>query len=147
MKLTAGIKINASTEEVWNVISSPAALALWQDGYQSTVMIHGDPGAESSQANHAFEEKGKKVQVSEKVVSLTPMSERTSELEYPVMTQHVKATLQGEYPVNLTFDVQVTMKAFSLKLFSRWLRKSFQEKLQADLERLKQAVEPAEPAH
>ena len=145
MKLSAGTVINASSQDVWNIISSPAALALWQNGYQSTVMTRGEPGEINSLAKHLFEDKGKKVPVIEKLISSSPTSERVSELDYPVMTQIVRVSLAGEYPVHLSFDVQVKMKAFSLKLLSTWLRKSFQSKLEGDLERLKLAVEPAQP--
>ena len=72
MKLSAGTVINASSQDVWNIISSPAALALWQNGYQSTVMTRGEPGEINSLAKHLFEDKGKKVPVIEKLISSSP---------------------------------------------------------------------------
>ena len=144
MKLSAQATIAASRQDVWKAISSPAAMALWQNGYQSTVMVKGEPGALYSVANHIFEEKGKKVNVSEHISSLSPPSERISELEYPVMKQKVHVSLKGDNPVSVSIEIHATMKAFSLKIFSAWLHKSFQEKLDSDLKQLISVVEPTD---
>lgn len=106
-------------------------------------MKQGNPGETNSIAQHVFKDKGKTVKVEEKILSLTEEKEKRSSLSYPVMNQQVTYILSGTAPITLECIIEFEMKAFSLRLMWPWLKKSFQSKLEGDLQRLQQRLESA----
>ena len=145
MKIQASVQIQSSPDKVWSMLSEPAMMVLWQSGYESTVITKGEPGEVGSVAHHVFKEKGKTVEVDEEILSSTYGSARSTRLTYPVMNQEVHYEIKGNDPTTLNCSIQFDMKAFSLRIMWPWLKKSFQEKLNSDLDRLKQQLEGQVP--
>ena len=142
MKLISSIQIEASPQKVWEIMNDPRLFSQWQKGYESTVQLKGEPGREGAKAQHVFLENGKKFTFEETVETSSPPAHITVTLDHPVMTYRIKTQLEeSNAGTRVLIENLATMKAFSFKVLSPFLRKSFQKRQDEDLTRLKSLVE------
>ncbi|MEJ2006053.1 MAG: SRPBCC family protein [Cyclobacteriaceae bacterium] len=147
MKLISSVEINKNRQSVWNLLNDPSLFPQWQKGYESTVQLSGSPGEEGARAQHVFNESGKKFTFTEEVLESQEPEKILVTLDSDVMTYRIETTLEelGEQ-TRVTMTAQTTMKAFSFKILSPFLSKSFQKRQDEDLRRFKELAESEERA-
>jgi len=142
MKLISSINISQPRDVVWEIMNDPKLFSQWQKGYESTVILDGVPGQKGARARHIYMENGKKFRFSEEVLESTPPSNIIVTLDSDVMKYHIHTELnETDNGTIVSMKNDATMKAFSFRVLSPFLRKSFQKRQDEDLQRLKKLVE------
>ncbi len=127
---------------VWDLMNDPRLFPMWQKGYESTVQIKGSPGEEGAQAQHIYKENGKEFTFTENVLESEPPGRIRITLESDVMSYETETVLnETDSSTQITMSSNAIMKAFSFRVLSPLLRKSFQKRQDEDLLRLKQLAE------
>ena len=142
MNLISSIVVNRPRNMVWDLMNDARLFPLWQKGYESTVQIKGSPGEEGAQAQHVYKENGKEFMFTEEVLESMPPSRIKVLLESNVMSYEVETELkESSGGTEITMTNHAVMKAFSFRILSPLLRKSFQKRQDEDLVRLKKLAE------
>ena len=145
MVLTSEIYIDKPADEVWEIMTDRSLFIKWQQGYESTVQISGQPGEAGSKSSHVYIDKNKKFTYQEELISVEPNKRIEQFRENPVLSSKIITSLQEkDTGTLLKMSSQVNFKAFSLKLFTPFLKNSFLIRQNDDLNRLKILVESAE---
>lgn len=136
------VTVNAPIEKVWGIFMNPDSLKHWLPGFVSIKHLDGTIGQKGSTSKMKFIERGKEMEVIEKVLFVNPMQQYSFEMTHEtfnVLTD-VRFISIGEV-TEIIQAVQLSPKGIFMKLLMPLMRGEMKKKMANDLKKLKEFIE------
>ena len=142
MKFSSEIEINRSVKDVFRFAVSHKNLSRWVDGFQAFKSVKGRNRNKGSKATHIYKDAAGILEVHEEVLDIIPEKSFKTSLSHKNMDTvlELKFLNYGGRTKVIT-DTNVKLKPAIFNLFSFLMKGQMKKQQQADLRRLKNAVE------
>ncbi len=144
MLATSRVVINRPVKTVWEFFDDPDNLPKWLTGFKRFEHVSGTPGEPGAKSKHYYEINGRSIEMLEEITVRKECEEFSGIISNQWMTSITKNTFRdlGDGRTEVTSTVTSEFKSFFLKLFGPlMMKKGFQRRQDADLLKLKDAVE------
>ncbi|MDN5203214.1 SRPBCC family protein [Fulvivirgaceae bacterium BMA10] len=143
MVITSRIIVKKPVKQVWDFFDNPDNMHLWLKDFKHFEPISGKQGEVGAKAHHVYENKGKKFILEEEITKKVPYKEFSGILRHRSMESIMLNTFEdvGHDRTSLVCTVDTKFKSLPFKLFGSMMKKSFQKRQDADLNRLKECLE------
>ena len=144
MLATSRVIINRPVKTVWEFFDNPDNLSKWLTGFKRFEHISGTPGKPGAKSKQYYEMNGRSIEMLEEITVRKECEEFSGIISNKWMTSTTKNTFHdlGDGRTELVSSVESAFKPFFLKLLgSIMMRKGFQQRQDADLEKLKEVLE------
>lgn len=138
----ATVTVNAPGEKVWDIFMNPDYLKHWLPGFVSIEHLDGAVGKKGSTSKMKFIERGKELEVIEKVLFVDPMQQYSFEMQHETWNAltDVRFISIGQV-TEIIQAVQFTPKGLFMKLMMSLMKGAMKKKMTNDLEKLKEFIE------
>ena len=142
MKFSSEIEINRSVKEVYRFAVNSKNLSRWVDGFQTFKSVKGRNRNKGSKATHIYKDAAGTLEVHEEVLDIIPEKLFKTSLSHKNMDTvlELKFLNYGGRTKVIT-DTNVKLKPAVFNLFSFLMKGKMKQQQQADLRRLKNAIE------
>lgn len=144
--MAASIKIttsvNAPVNRTWEILSNPVYLEQWVSGFIAIEHLQGNAGNVGSTSKLKFAERGKEIEVVEKILEVVPHKQFTIQItgdEFESISDIRLISLGRK--TELIQAVQLTPKHILMKIMMPVIKGEFKRRMTEDLGRLKNLVE------
>jgi uncharacterized protein YndB with AHSA1/START domain len=143
MKFRSEIIINKPVKDVFQYTVNPKKLFLWVDGFEKFKPLSGKVRQVGSIATHIYNDKEGKLEVREEVLALESGKSLTTHLSHKNMetTLNFRFLDQGN-STKIIVETRVRLKPLLFNLASPFVKTPMKKQQQADLNRLKNRLEP-----
>lgn len=142
MKFSSSIEINSPVKEVYRFTVSPKNLPRWVDGFESYQPKKGRNRGKGSTATHIYRDSAGKLEVKEEVLDIKPEKMFKTHLSHKNMETDLEFKfLNLGNSTRVVTDTYVRLKPAVFNLFSLFMKSQMKKQQQADLRRLKNAIE------
>lgn len=134
--------INRSVKEVWQYFTDPNHLKEWLTGFERLEHLSGTPGTVGATSKQHYTINGKPFELLETITKRVEFRQFSGTMSNEMLhsTIHNYFTgLEGK-KTEVRSDTTVTFKGF-MRVLSPLMKKSFQQRQDADLQKLKLAIE------
>ena len=142
MTIRTNVEIDRPVKEVWDFVDNPSNLGLWLSGFKAFEPISGTPGQIGAVSRHVYEDRGRRIEMTEVITERTPLKKFSSTLTHKDVRSSISMTftdLGSQTGLACTAVMDFTSLLF--KLLSPLMKRSFQKRQDGDLNRLKAFVE------
>jgi uncharacterized protein YndB with AHSA1/START domain len=136
------VTVNASVDKVWDIFMNPDYLKHWLQGLVSIEHLNGPHGKKGSTSKMKFMERGKELEIIEKVLLVNPMQQYSFDMQHQglstladvrfVSIGHVTEIIQA---------VQFSPKGIFMKLMMPFMKGAMEKRMTNDLKKLKEFIE------
>ena len=136
--------INKPTTTVWKFFDNPENLPKWLTGFKRFEHISGIPGKPGAKSKQYYEMNGRSIEMLEEITVRKECEEFSGIMTNKWMTSSVTNTFTdlGDGRTELVSSVSSIFKPLFLKLLGNILmKKGFQQRQNADLQKLKEVLE------
>jgi len=136
------VTVNAPVEKVWDIFMNPDHLKHWLPGFVSIEPLDGPVGKKGSTSRMKFMERGKVLEVIEKVLFVDPLHQYSFEMQQGsmVILTDVRFISIGQV-TEIIQAVQFSPGALFLKLMMPLMKGVMKKKMTSDLQKLKEFIE------
>lgn len=140
----ARIDIAATPEEVFPYLIRPELLKQWIDGFvESRKVTEGETGLGTKSVD-VFEERGRETLMETEIIGFEPARQLKVTISHAMVEAVSAYRLEGTGPTSVSHHQELRLKGVA-RLFGPFARGATQRRMEADLARLKQAVERDHP--
>lgn len=142
MKMKFAIVIDASLDSVWAAFDNPGNMPRWQQNLESFLHVSGEPGQPGAVSELTFDEKGRKVVLTETITERRKPDFLAGTYDSPMgktlIVNHFEAVDEKttRWTAWCNFNFRGIMKIMSLFVIG-----SIRKRTEADMERFKLMVE------
>ncbi|MCK5571108.1 MAG: SRPBCC family protein [Bacteroidetes bacterium] len=142
MKYTCELTIELPRKRVVELFDNPDNLAKWLPGLQSFEHLSGEMGQPGATSRLIFEERGRRVEMIETVVTRNLPDEFTGTYEAKGMKNLIANHFYEEGPQETRWEIETEFTfSGSMKLFSPFMRKAFPKQTLNHMTRFKEFAE------
>lgn len=136
------VTVNAPVEKVWDIFMNPDYLKHWLTGFVSIEHLDGTIGEKGSTSKMKFIERGKELEVIEKVLFINPLQQYSFEIQHGALSTltDVRFISIGQV-TEIIQAVQFTPKGLFMKLFMPLMKGEMKKRMANDLKNLKIFIE------
>ena len=143
MRCISTVFIDKPIQEVWSFFDNSDNMPQWLTGFVEFKPLSGEPGTIGARALHVYDLNGRMFELEETITDKVPFERFAGILSNPSMESHMETlfTDMGDGRTKLLSISDVKFKSWMFRLMGRFMKKGFQSRQDADLNRLKQAIE------
>ncbi|NND08679.1 MAG: SRPBCC family protein [Saprospiraceae bacterium] len=136
------VTVNAPVEKVWEIFMDPAYLKHWLTGFISVEHLSGTLGHEGSTSKLKFLERGRELEVIEKVLHLNPLQQYSFSMQSDAIESlaDVRFVSRGQM-TEIIQAVQYSPQGFLMKLLMPFMKGAMKKRMTNDLSNLKAFIE------
>ncbi len=136
------VTINATVEKVWSIFMNPDYLKHWLTNFISIEHLSGKKGDIGSESKLKFTERGKEVEITEKVLQVVPNEQYLFKMLHEKMDTlaDVRFISLGQR-TEIIQAVQFTPKGIFMKLIMPLLKGSMKKRMSKEFQKLKDIIE------
>lgn len=137
------IVINRSREEVWRTFDNPENLSKWQSTFKGFERLSGEPGSPGSVSRLTYEENGRRIVLTETIVSRREFEELSAEYASGPSVNRISnrfASIDGGRTV-WVMECEFLFMGFFFKLLSPLLKIMIRHRFISDMEQFRQLAE------
>jgi uncharacterized membrane protein len=136
------VTVGAPVEKVWDIFMNPDHLKHWLPGFVSIEHLDGPTGKKGSKSRMKFIERGKELEVIEKVLFVHPMKQYSFEMQHGTMSTltDVRFISIGQV-TEIIQAVQLTPKGLIMKLIMPLMKGEMKRRMTNDLKNLREFIE------
>jgi uncharacterized membrane protein len=136
------VTVNAPVEKVWNDFMNPDNLKHWLTGFVSIEHMSGVIGNPGSTSKMKFIERGKEMQIIEKVLQVKPMQQYSFNMQHESVDNlvDVRFVSIGQL-TEIIQAVQFSPKGILMKLIMPLMKGAMKKRMTDDLKKLKEFIE------
>ena len=136
------VTVNEPVEKIWDIFMNPNYLKHWLTGFVSIEHLSGSIGKEGSTSKMKFIERGKEMELTEKVLHVTPMQQYSFLMEHETLSTLTDVRFISIGPLTEIIQaVQFTPKGFLMKLMMPLMKGEMKKRMTNDLKNLKEFIE------
>jgi uncharacterized protein YndB with AHSA1/START domain len=143
VKTTSSVEINRPVEEVWRFFDNPDNMPLWLEGFKRFEPLSGKQGQVGAKSKHVYEVGGRTFEMIEEITKRDPPREFSGILSNKMMTSTMVNSFEdlgnGKTALRSTVETRFTSPLY--RLLGPMMKGGFQKRQDADLARLKKALE------
>ena len=136
------VTVNAPVEKVWDIFMNPTYLKHWLTGFRSVEHLDGIIGQVGSTNKLTFLERGRALEVIEKVLHLNPLQQYSFSMHSDTLDAlaDVRFVSIGQI-TEVIQAVQYSPKGFVMKLLMPFMKGAMKRRMTNDLSNLKAFIE------
>jgi len=136
------VTVNAPVAKVWEIFMNPDHLKHWLPEFVSIEHLDGPVGQKGSTSKMKFIERGKELEVIEKVLFVNPMQQYTFNMQHETFNilTDVRFISIGQV-TEIIQAVQFSPKGIFMKLMIPLMKGAMKKKMANDLKKLKEFIE------
>lgn len=136
------VTVNAPVAKVWGIFMNPDYLKHWLPGFVSIEHLGGTIGKEGSTSKMKLIERGKELEIIEKVLLVNPMQQYTFDMQHEGLSTltDVRFLSIGQV-TEIIQAIQFSPKGIFMKLIMPLMKGEMKKKMANDLKKLKEFVE------
>lgn len=140
--IKVNVTVNAPVEKVWDIFMNPDYLKHWLSGFVSIEHLSGSIGKQGSTSKMKFMERGKELEVTEKVLFNNPMQQYSFEMQHETLNTltDVRFVSIGQV-TEIIQAVQFSPKGIFMKLMMPLMKGTMKKRMSNDLKNLKEFIE------
>lgn len=140
--IKVNVTVNAPVEKVWHIFMNPDYLKHWLPGFISIEHLNGPIGKKGSTSKMKFIERGKELEVFEKILFVNPMQQYSFEMQHGTLNilTDVRFISIGQL-TEIIQAVQFSPKGIFMKLMMPLMKGEMKKKMANDLKKLKEFIE------
>jgi hypothetical protein len=140
------VTVNASSEKVWDIFMNPDYLKHWLTGFVSIEHLDGTIGNKGSTNKMIFIERGKELEIIERVLFINPMQQYSFEMQHEDVNTLVDVRFISIGKVTEIIQaVQFIPKGIFMKLIMPLMKGAMKKRMANDLQNLKVFIESINP--
>ena len=136
------VTVNSPVEKVWDIFMNPDHLKHWLSGFVSIEHLDGSIDKKGSSSKMKFIERGKELEVIEKVLFINPMQQYSFDMQHETLNTltDVRFISIGQV-TEIIQAVQFTPKGIFMKLMTPLMKGEMKKRMTNDLKNLKEFIE------
>ena len=136
------VTVNAPVEKVWDIFMNPSYLKHWLPNFVSIEHLDGLVGKKGSTSKMKFIERGKELEVIEKVLLVNPMQQYSFDMQHETwnILTDVRFVSIGQV-TEIIQAVQFSPKGIFMKLMMPLMKGEMKKRITNDLKNLKEFIE------
>ena len=136
------VTVNSPVEKVWDIFMNPDHLKHWLPGFVSIEHLDGSIGQKGSSSKIKFIERGKELEVIEKVLFVNPMQQYSFDMQHETFNTltDVRFISIGQV-TEILQAVQFSPKGIFMKLMMPLMKGEMKKRMSSDLKSLKEFIE------
>ena len=136
------VTVNAPVKKVWDTFMNPELLKHWLTGFVSIEHLDGTIGETGSTSRIKFIERGKDLEIFEKVLFVNPQKQYSFEMKHDAICTltDVRFISIGQV-TEIIQAVQFSPKGIFMKVMMPLMKNAMKKKMKNDLKKLKDFIE------
>lgn len=144
MRTVSTVIVNKPVAEVWAFFDNPDNLNKWLQGHKDFKHLSGVRGQPGAKSVHIYEEKGRRMEMEEEILQRIEKKQFSGILRMKgIMESTIDSSFKdlGDGRTEYSCDVNSRFISPLWKFLSLFMKGSFKKRQDADVQRMKEAIE------